>query len=108
LMLEALASDYGSQTDSDQSGGATTVYGVDAKMPTDEDVVNISRELQGEDKFVLIIDGVRPGPNSPDDTVPAERAEMLTSAMETMVLAHKDKASVYHSLAEYASARKKS
>lgn len=106
LMIEALATDFGSQEDGDQSGGVTTVYGVDAKMPTDDDMVDISRELQGEDKFVLIIDGVRPGPNSPDDTVPAERAEVLSAAMEAMVLAHKGQ--VYHSVAEYARSRKKS
>lgn len=99
--LTGLAQAYASQGDQgDDSGGATTVYGVSGEGATEDDVVNISKELQGPGKTVLIVDGVKPGPNSPEDTIPVERAEYLTDAMECFVKAHGGL--VFHSLEEFA------
>lgn len=108
LMMQALAQDYGTQDSNDGSGGATTVYGVSASDVNEDDFVNISKELTGPDKMVLIIDGTGAGPNSPEDSVPQERVEELsdmTGALETFVT--KVGGRVYHSLEEFALSRRK-
>lgn len=108
LMMQALASDFGGQPDGgDGSGGATTVYGVSASDVNEDDFVNISKELAGPDKLVLIIDGTGPGPNSSEDSIPAERVEELsdmTDAMEKFVARAGGR--VYHSLESFAQARR--
>lgn len=105
LMMQALASDFNNPPQGDDSGGQTTVYGVSAASVDNDDFVDISKEFEGDDKLVLIVDGVQPGPNSPDDSIPAERAELLTSALESFVKANGGQ--VYRSLSEYAAARGK-
>lgn len=104
LMLQALAEDLQGES-SDQTGGQTTVYGVSAQDVGPQDVINISQTYaqDPDEKVVLIIDGVQPGPNSPDDTIPAERVEVLTTALESIVKVHGGH--VYRSLGEFASAR---
>lgn len=103
--LTGLATAYASQGEdlTDDTGGATTVYGVSSSEVSEDDVVNISKELTGPDKVVLIIDGVKPGPNSADDTVPVERAEYLSDAMECFVKANGGE--VFASLEEFAAWR---
>lgn len=104
MMMQALANDVSNQGDqTDDTGGATTVYGVSATDLDNENFTDISKEFEGDDKFVLIIDGVQPGANSPDDSIPVERGELLTSAMESFVKANGGE--VYHSLQEFANAR---
>lgn len=101
LMMQALASDFSNPPD--EQAPATTVYGVSAQNPTNDDFINISKEFEGEDKLVLIIDGTDAGPNSPEDSIPAEKAEMLTGALESFVKANGG--DVFHSLQEFANAR---
>jgi hypothetical protein len=104
LMLRALAEDMHDTVDR-QDGIVTTVYGVSAQGVTPQDVVNVTQKLADEpdEKVVLIIDGVQPGPNSPEDSIPAERVEVLTSAMESLVVGYGGQ--VYRSLNEFAAAR---
>lgn len=104
LMMQALASDVNTQTE-EGADSKTTVYGVSAAAPTQDDLLDISKEFEGDDKFVLIIDGTVPGPNSPEDAIPGERAEVLTGAMEAFVKALGGQ--VFHSLEEFAESRKK-
>lgn len=105
LMMQALASDFNNPPQGDDSGGQTTVYGVSAASIDNDDFVDISKEFEGDDKLVLIVDGVKPGPNSPDDSIPAERAELLTGALESFVKANGGQ--VFRSLNEYAASRAK-
>jgi len=102
LMMQALASDFSNPPEEENSAN-TTVYGVSAQNPTNDDFVNISKEFEGEDKLVLIIDGTDAGPNSPEDSIPAEKAQMLTGALESFVIANGG--IVFHSLQEFANAR---
>jgi hypothetical protein len=104
--LMSLAGEFATQgEDDDQTGGQTTVYGVASQGVQEQDLVDITQELAGPDKVVLIMDGVAPGPNSPEDTIPAERVEALGAAMESFVTAHGGK--VFHSLEEFAESRKR-
>lgn len=105
MMMQALASDINNQSgeENDGSGGQTTVYGVSATDLDNEDFTDITKEFEGEDKLVVIIDGVQPGPNSPEDSIPAERAELMSAALESYVKANGGV--VYRSLQEFANAR---
>lgn len=103
LMMQQLAQDLNNPPGDEENASTTTVYGVSKDSPSNDDFINISKEFEGDDKLVLIIDGVQPGPNSPDDSIPAERAEMLSGALESFVLANGGQ--VFHSLEEYAASR---
>jgi hypothetical protein len=106
MMMQAMASDFVNQQDSDQAGGPTTVYGVDSRGVTEDDVTTLTQTLAGiSDKIVLIMDSTVSGPNSPIDSPPPEQVQVLSNAMETMVLAHKGR--VFRSLQEYAASRRR-
>lgn len=103
LMMQALASDFNNPPSEEESAGTTTVYGVSGSAPTNDDLIDISKEFEGDNKLVLIVDGVQPGPNSGDDSIPVERAELLGEALESFVKANGGQ--VFHSLEEYALSR---
>lgn len=105
LMLRALAEEMGASVGGGAPASVTTVYGVSAASVQANDVVNVSKHYaqDADSKVVLILDGVKPGPNSPEDSIPAERVHELHAALESYVKASGGE--VYYSLVDFARAR---
>lgn len=81
--------------------GPLTVYGVSKNQPSEDDVVKVAAAtVEGgpdAERFILVTDATQPGPNGDAGGV-EERYELLTNAMESMVLA--TGGHVVHSLEE--------
>lgn len=89
-----------------------TVYGVGQGQITNDNVVEIVKDLAEEPEsglertrgdYILIIDGTKPDDNSEVSGAPVETYQPLQSALESMVLAYGGK--VFHSLEEFAKSR---
>lgn len=75
-----------------------TIYGVSKHEVTQDDVVDMTSELVNaqDGRFILVLDATVPSQGG--DVGGEEQKELLTSAMEQLVLAHGGQ--VYHSLPE--------
>lgn len=93
--------------DNAPTNNVQTVYGVSQNDLNEDKVVEVTQEVAGQPEnapdFILIVDGTQPGANSESASAPTERLELLSTAIESIVLANGGK--VFHSFPEFIKSR---